>query len=112
MGSNRSKTLDRLSKWAEQLGVDYFSFVNCIHTPGMYKSSEIDYNMLLNCVEPHTKVLALGNFPSRALKNLGIKHFVLPHPSGLNKNLNDPVYEKCQLQNCKRYLDADDRVLR
>lgn len=111
-GSTRSKTLDRLSKWAEKLGIEYFSFVNCVHTTGVYKPADIDYNTLMDCAQLHDKVLALGNFPSRALEILGIEHFVLPHPSGLNRKLNDPAYEKQKLSEAKRYIDGNHRVLR
>ncbi|CAB4131059.1 hypothetical protein UFOVP132_38 [uncultured Caudovirales phage] len=70
-GSTRSKTLDRLSKWAEKLGIEYF----CIHTIGVYKPAYIDYNTLMDYTQLYDKVLALGNFPSCKLEILGIEHF-------------------------------------
>jgi len=57
------------------------------------------------CVQGYDKVISLGGFPSKALKKIGVDHFVMPHPSGLNRKLNDPAYEKQALQECKDYLE-------
>ncbi len=35
-------------------------------------------------------IVALGDTASRALKLMGMPHTKLPHPSGLNRKLNDP----------------------
>jgi hypothetical protein len=101
-----SKTISRLCTWAEQLGIDYYSFVNCISQPGLYSFNDIDYNFLAECSKGYEKVIALGNFPSKALKKINIKHFTLPHPSGLNRKLNDPMYVKDQLEKCRDYING------
>ena len=100
-----SKTLQRLNKWADELGIKYYSFVNCISKSGVYKASDIDYNTLSRCVEGYEKIITLGNFASSALTKLGINHHSMPHPSGLNRNLNDPAYEKQQLRDGGQYLN-------
>lgn len=99
-------TLKRLYRWTDSLGIQFFSFVNCIGRPGPYTHMDIDYEFLLTCVNGYDKVIALGGFPSRALNKLGIDHFVMPHPSGLNRKLNDPAYEKQALEECSEYINA------
>lgn len=46
--------------------------------------------------------IALGVNASRALK--GVPHCQLPHPSGLNRKLNDKEWLQTQLQNCKLWI--------
>ena len=65
---------------------------------------DIDREFLYQAVSYHSKVIALGQFPSKILSKLGKKHFALPHPSGLNRLLNDKRYELAQLDKCSEYL--------
>ena len=53
----------------------------------------------------YTKVLALGNFPSSALDKINVSHYKLPHPSGLNRKLNDKHYELSMLKDLRNYLN-------
>ena len=109
-------TLKRLYGWADALSIQFFSFVNCIGRPGPYSHRDVDYELLLACVEGYDKVIALGGFPSRALDKIGVDHFMLPHPSGLNRKLNDKEYEKRILEECDAYIksssDRRERVHR
>jgi len=98
-------TLKRLYRWADELGLQFFSFVNCIGRPGPYSQIDIDYQFLLTCTNGYDRIISLGGFPSRALNKLGIDHFIMPHPSGLNRKLNDRTYEKQMLQSCLNYLE-------
>ena len=97
-------TIKRLFKWMDALNIKYFSFVNCISSPGKYSKSDIEYEFLNKCTREYDAVLALGNFPSEALTKINIKHFKLPHPSGLNRLLNDSNYELSVLNNCREYI--------
>lgn len=99
-----STTWSRLPKWADYLGLDVFSFTNCIHSQGKYSLKSVDYDMLRECARGYKRVVALGNFPSAALSRCGIDHFTLPHPSGLNRKLNDKLYELEQLDLCRKYI--------
>ena len=101
-----SQSIKRLCKWTESLGLTFFSFVNCISRPGPYRESDVDYEMLQECVKGYKKVIALGNFPSMALSKIKVEHFMLPHPSGLNRKLNDKSYETKILEECREYIEA------
>jgi hypothetical protein len=98
-------TLKRLYQWTDSLGLQFFSFVNCINKPGAYSFKDVDFDFLSTCAQGYDKVISLGNFPSRALNKLGIEHFVMPHPSGLNRKLNDKHYELSMLEHLKEYLN-------
>ena len=97
-------TLKRLYGWADYLGLKHFSFVNCIGHPGSYSFKDVEFDMLSECAVGYDRVLALGGFPSKALKKLGVEHFTLPHPSGLNRKLNDREYELSVLKECSDYV--------
>ena len=100
----QNTTWRRLPAWADYLGLSLFSFTNCISDAGSYKFKDIDLDMLRGCVDGHAKIIALGNFPSQALRKINVEHFTLPHPSGLNRKLNDKSYELEQLVKCKEYI--------
>lgn len=99
-----SISISRLYKWMERMGIEMFSFTNCITRPGPYKYADIDFDLLAKSAAGYDKVIALGNFPSRALRDLHIRHFVMPHPSGLNRKLNDPAYEEMMIGECIDYI--------
>jgi hypothetical protein len=104
-GSPRIKgTLSRLAFWMDAASVRHWSFTNCIFTPGSYSYKDVDYKYLSQCVAGYNKVVALGKFPSKALSELGINHHMLPHPSRLNRKLNDAEYEKYQVKLYKEYI--------
>lgn len=103
---NLNTTIRRLPKWIESLDCGIVSFVNCIPDPGDYKFSDIDFDLLKKHADEYAKVVALGNFPSKALKKINVNHFTLPHPSGLNRKLNDKAYELDQLVKCKEYING------
>jgi hypothetical protein len=100
----RNTTWRRLPCWADFLGIDKFSFTNCIYTPGPYKFSDVDLDLIKSCTEGHDRVVALGNFASKVLQKINVNHFTLPHPSGLNRKLNDKAFELDQLVKCKEYI--------
>lgn len=100
----KNSTFDRLHKWMDILKVHHFSFVNCIDVRGDYNHHQIDYCMLKQSINNSYKVLALGGFPSKALSNLNIDHFKLPHPSPRNRQLNDKWFESLILEECRAYV--------
>ena len=100
----KGPTLTKLESWMDSIGVYYFSFVNAIDEPGETKISKIDFKRLFTLSKEYDKILALGGFVSTALNNIDISHFKLPHPSPLTRLLNDKMFEKKILSECKDYL--------
>jgi 1,6-anhydro-N-acetylmuramate kinase len=94
----------RLPKWLEYMGISQHTFVNCIGVPGKYRMNDVRYELIKDHVDQHDKVIALGNFPSAVLSKLSVDHFTLPHPSGLNRKLNDKDYELMMLDRCRDYI--------
>jgi len=101
-----SGTIKRLNRWVDYFNAQHFSFTNIIHTPGPYKSDMIDYNILNSFTEGYDKVIALGGFVSKTLNTAGIEHFMMPHPSPLNRQLNDKEFEMNKLKECKEWLKS------
>lgn len=49
------------------------------------------------------RIVALGKAASSVLSKLGFKHLGMPHPSGLNRQLNDKAYTTAKIEELKRY---------
>lgn len=72
------------------------------------KVSMKDRNFQLMTITRHfDKIIALGNYSSKVLKSFGIEHFKLPHPSGLNRKLNDNEFIDQELKSCIHYLNKE-----
>ena len=104
-GKSKNITLGRLSKWSDLLDIGFFGFSNLIleHSPKP-NVKIIDKELIMSYISDNTIILALGNFVSDSLKKMKIDHFKLPHPSGLNRKLNDKEYVKRILRYCKFYI--------
>lgn len=92
-----------LQEWIEYLSLKNYTVINAsdrILEKGE-KLSVKDYNIerLVKESERHDFVIALGEEASKACKLCSIEHSRLPHPSGLNRQLNDKKYVKGQLDN-------------
>ena len=55
-------------------------------------------------IHEHDQIVALGREASRALDKAIIPHLRIPHPSGLNRKLNDPREVNRFLKECKEYV--------
>lgn len=103
--SRRSLALSRLNEWMDYVGVRYFSFVNAVPTPGVARIRDVQWDVLRECVEfGYDSVIALGKLASLATRRVGGECFELPHPSGLNRKLNDAAYVERVLTECRRYV--------
>lgn len=108
-----SKSEKNFNAWAEYLVPDKkYTVVNVsnkvteMNRP--LKRSEYDLLSLCNyTIHPSvTKVVALGNTAADALDMIGIKYFKLPHPSPLNRFLNNTVQVEAVLEECKAWLEG------
>ena len=52
------------------------------------------------------RFVALGNNAAKFLTKHGIPHFKLPHPSGLNRQINDKSFVAKKLLECKKWLKS------
>lgn len=94
----------RLHDWIEDMGIDIFAFTNLSFDPWWDGKMNDDlYQIVSKSVEGH-KVVALGGKVSKVLNRLNVDHFMLPHPSPLNRQINDTVYISDQLKKCLEYI--------
>ena len=101
VGPRDSQALKRLASWATRLGIQTFSFVNAYHGP-LRRVEDLPF--LRGACEGHDKVIALGAVAASSLSKIGINHFRMPHPSGRNRQLNDPELVEKYLRECEEYL--------
>jgi len=101
----RNCTLDRFGAWIDTLGLRFVSFHNAIVDPNLpQKLSSVDYELLRESVHNYSYVVALGNLVSNSLKRIDTQHFKMPHPSPLNRLLNDLSYEQEMLNRLRSYI--------
>lgn len=100
----KSPTLRNLAEWQDRLGLKYVCFHNVYGLPGNFSDKEVDLEDLYRITKGYDRILALGSRVSKILDRAKIKHFKLPHPSGLNRQLNDPKYVNWCLGKCYNYL--------
>ena len=55
-------------------------------------------------IEEDDQIVALGREASRALTKHNLPHLKIPHPSGLNRTLNDTLFVNKFLKECKAYV--------
>lgn len=104
LGYKQNATFRRLESWMDRLNIRHFSFINTFDYPGDPKMSNVDFERLNKLCSEYNNILALGEFVSKVLSKIGAEYYSLPHPSPLNRLLNDKEYEDCILKECKEYL--------
>lgn len=102
----KSMTFRKLDKWAEELDIGMYAFINTVPERGAATMKNVQWDYLRQSVTLHKKVIALGGFASSVLTKLNVDHFRLPHPSPRNRLLNDKKFEAEQLRLCKKYLNG------
>ena len=101
----KNSTFDRLNKWMSHLKVNHYSFINMINERSIkLNHKDVDDKFLLSAAKSYNHIIALGGFVSDSLNRAGISHFKMPHPSPLNRLLNDKQFEKQILKQCSHYL--------
>jgi len=98
-------SLTRLNEWMDRVGVrGCYSFVNCHSSPkSSLRLADVDQSAIEHA-RSYDRVIALGEFANEALKRASIPHFKLPHPSGLNRRINDQKFMSMVFRNCREYL--------
>lgn len=112
-----------LHSWLNQLGgTDNLFFYNVSDQPTEnnrpLKTSEIKANLQtlndkLNVFKFHKmeiKVIALGKTAEKALTLLHIPHYAMPHPSGLNRLLNNQEYVQEKINGLKKYIVSPFKI--
>lgn len=94
----------RLMDWIDEMDLGIVAFTNLSHDPYWNKRS-VDPHFLLAGTVKHTKVVALGGMVSKVLTKLNIDHYTLPHPSPLNRQINDRDFIRKKLEECRNYLN-------
>jgi len=100
----RNPTLRNLEIWMDALKVRHYSFINTFDFPGKPIKKNVHVDRLQNACIGYNTVLALGNFASEMLGILNINHYMMPHPSPLNRKLNDKKWVAQMLKECSRYI--------
>lgn len=87
----------RLKEWIKAVTDTQYIIVN--QTDEMYFNFFVSAMLLYN-----RPMIALGDNASKALGRK--KHFKLPHPSGLNRQINDKAFINGKLAECKKYIES------
>jgi uracil-DNA glycosylase len=56
------------------------------------------------------RVVALGKTAEKALTLLGCDFYAMPHPSGLNRKLNDPKYVEEKIKGLIEYISPIEKL--
>lgn len=110
-----TKSSKTLAHWLDEVHFEceFIHFMNVSNLPTEknrpLKTSEIKANLPtvqyeLNKVKP-TKIIALGKTAEKALSLLGVDFFPMPHPSGLNRLLNDKHFMEEKIKGLSVYLN-------
>jgi hypothetical protein len=100
-----------LLEWIYELEVDINDTVLCnrdqFKTYGYIEDCYVETANTYCDVESEDKIIALGKAATKHLKELNVNFFELPHPSGLNRKLNDKTEMKKLMKKCKDYLSEN-----
>lgn len=100
----KSKTIQRVKRWLNQQDVYEYGWYNLVeyHAP---KLKLRETTLEAQTINKYDKVIALGNLASQWLTKQEIEHLKVPHPSGLNRQWNNPETETITINNIKQYLN-------
>lgn len=112
-----TKSAVTLCNWIYQLKSDeviHFVYNNVVNTPTPknrpLKISEIKAALPILeaaiALDGPTHIVALGKSAEKALTLLRIKHYAMPHPSGLNRQLNDKKFVAEKIKGLQEYLET------
>lgn len=95
-----------LYRWMDRVGVRSWSFVNSQQSRGKFKPSSEDTSFLTEVIRSHDGVIVvLGAENARLFSRFGVEFFPAPHPSGLNRRLNDKKYVDKMLEDMEMFIN-------
>lgn len=98
----------RFHEWLDFLEIPIVGFINISNDVNFDgKKLSVDFENLKNNVIGHDKIIAWGMSVSKFLNIIDVKHFVLPHPSPRNRQINDKNFVENRLKECKKYIYED-----
>lgn len=100
-------TLERLNRWLDACDVDIYSFTNlCASSATSLKNGQICETMLKEIFSEYNKIITLGNEVKHYVSKMGFEIYPLPHPSPLNRNLNDKKYETDVIKGLQSFIHS------
>ena len=96
-----SPTMKKLHRWLDECCIDTYAFTNLCPEPKQKLTQQDTY---VPSTFGHDKIIALGGEVSKFLNRIGVQHFAAPHPSPLNRNLNNISFEKKFIKQLKEYV--------
>lgn len=97
-----AKSKSTLLSWLDFIGAHEYHIVNASNKRGKVSiedAVELPYDQ-------YDAVIALGNFATAALSVQGCEDFyIMPHPSGLNRQLNSTEYVEKRLAGARAYVE-------
>lgn len=115
VSTNSGRTL---STWMAMTGCHPCSCHNVSNTPtpnnrpltvGEIKANLARLNNDINMVSPD-KIVAVGKTAAKALTLLRLEFFELPHPSGLNRQLNDPKFIEEKIKKLAEFINEPSSI--
>lgn len=102
--NSKCTTRVKFYRWMTDIGFPNYDFVNVSDKKGDFTYTEKDLIKIKNIASKYDTVVGLGGAVSGILKKLDIDHFKFPHPSGRNRQWNDPTFLSKCLDECQEYL--------
>lgn len=114
MDTQSGKTL---RGWTEGLYAEFlYTNVSSIKTENNRPLTKTEINEALPCLRESIKsngpckLVALGKTAHTALTLLRLDHLEMPHPSGLNRKLNDPEYKAQKIKELAAFCTASPNL--
>lgn len=106
-----SKSFKVIEDWVNEMSLSECGYMLVNAFPKVnqtYKKADVEVavervNHYMKMIKPE-KVIALGRMAAKVLKKAKVDYFELPHPSGLNRKLNDVEWLQNELDKAKRYI--------
>lgn len=92
-----ARCFPRLVEWIKYINPDYYICLNINNISDSFTIRKLSEN--------NFKIVALGKDASCLLDFYKIAHFQLPHPSGLNRLINDKEYIERKLKIAYKYVN-------